>query len=441
MMKIGILGAGLAGISLAYLLQDHGRVNKVELLEKASEPGGLCRSFRFGNAFYDVGPHILFSKDQEILTWIVDLLGDNVRELRRSNKILHDGRLVKYPFENELSALSERDRAYCLNTFLQNPYERYTPQNMLQFFLATFGEGITNLYLRPYNEKIWKFDPAFMDTQMVDRIPKPPAEDIVRSADGVTTEGYVHQLYFDYPKAGGIEAVVQAFLRRFGPKTVVQTGATVTRVERSSDGWVVTSADGVRRQYDQIVSTIPMPDLIAAMGAAVPRDVAEAAGRLRFNSIAICCLRVRNEHIGDHLAVQIADKRVVFHRLTRLNYLAPDAPDNGTSTLMLEVTYRPGDQVSQLSDEQLLDQTAADLVQVKFIDRREDILERTIFRAQHAYVIYDLDHHRNTSLIRDYCHGQAGLRLHGRFGEFAYVNMDAVLRRSRDLYTQIREQL
>ena len=50
---------------------------------------------------------------------------------------------------------------------------------MLQFFLKTFGEGITKTYLQPYNEKIWKYDPSFMDVQMVERIPKPPKEDVM----------------------------------------------------------------------------------------------------------------------------------------------------------------------------------------------------------------------------------------------------------------------
>ena len=38
---------------------------------------------------------------------------------------------------------SERD--YCLNTFLDNPYENYDSGNMLEFY-ETFGEGITRLF-------------------------------------------------------------------------------------------------------------------------------------------------------------------------------------------------------------------------------------------------------------------------------------------------------
>ena len=45
-----------------------------------------------------------------------------------------------------------------------------------------------------------EFEPSFMDTQMVERIPKPPKIDIINSARGKKTEGYKHQLYFHYPK-------------------------------------------------------------------------------------------------------------------------------------------------------------------------------------------------------------------------------------------------
>ena len=305
-MRIGILGAGLAGISLAERLQDHSDATQIELLEKAPATGGLARSFPFGNVHYDCGPHIIFSKDKEVLQLMVEVLGENVHKLRRSNRVFHDGRFVKYPFENELSALSQQDKNYALSAFLDNPYADYTPQNMLQFFLATFGEGITNLYLRPYNEKIWKFDPAFMDTQMVERIPRPPAEDIIRSAEGTETEGYVHQLFFHYPKTGGVQSLVDAFQNRLGTKVTIHTNTAVEKVECEAGRWKVSASDGTQRRYDRLVSTIPIPDLVESLGSALPETVIGAADELRFNSIAICMVKVRRDNLGDTLALMVA---------------------------------------------------------------------------------------------------------------------------------------
>lgn len=430
-MRIGILGAGLSGVSLAYLLQADARVAQIELLEKEAAPGGLCRSFPFGTGHYDIGPHIIFSKDAEVLALMVDLLGENVHQLRRSNRIFHDGRFVKYPFENELSALSEADKQYCLDAFLNNPYSAYQPASMLQFFLVTFGEGITNLYLRPYNEKIWKFDPAMMDTQMVERIPKPPAEDIVKSAEGAPSEGYVHQLYFHYPRSGGIQSLFDAFRHRLSSKTTIDTGRTIQRIERNGTAWAVSLADGTRRTYDRLVSTIPIPDLIEALGPMVPEDVRAAAGALKYNSIAICQVRLRRDTLGHHFAVMVADKQALFHRLSKLDFLRPDDARDETATLQLEVTYRAGDRIDRMTDAQITSRVIADLQRLGFASS-EDVVAHELRRFQHAYVIYDLAHRANVQTVRQYCEGTLGLVLHGRFGEFDYMNMDAVIRRSMD---------
>ncbi len=108
---------------------------------------------------------------------------------------------------------------------------------MLQFFLKTFGEGITNTYLRPYNEKIWKFDPSFMDLQMVERIPKPPREDIIKSAQGEAIDGYTHQLYFSYPQEKGINSLINSLLTRLNEKVKISPNITINAISKTDKGY------------------------------------------------------------------------------------------------------------------------------------------------------------------------------------------------------------
>jgi protoporphyrinogen oxidase len=428
-MKIAILGAGIAGISLAYFLQENSRVAEIRLFERARFSGGLCCSVDFAGIACDIGPHILFSRNRAILDLLLSILDGNVHKLKRCNKILHDGRFVKYPFENDLAALSTDERDYCLRTFLNNPYANYAPQNMLQFFLATFGEGITNLYLRPYNEKIWKFDPAFMDTQMVERIPKPPPADIIRSAKGIPTEGYVHQLYFYYPKRGGVQSLVRGFEARLESKVSIKTKADIQTVSKSGKKWLV-SENGIVNEYDVLISTIPIPDLITRLRPLPPENVVEASTKLRYNSIAICLIHAALDQLGDNMTFTIANKNVVFHRLSKLDLFLPEEARDGTSRLMAEVTYHLGDSVSVMSDQELIDRVISDLVCINFIKRREQVKEKRLLRYKHAYVVYDLDHRQNTRILREYCEKENGIILHGRFGQFEYLNIDGVVERS-----------
>ena len=121
-MKLTILGGGLSAISLACFLQNREDIAEINILEKEDRAGGLCRTFETNGIEYDVGPHIIFSKDKEILDFMNGLLEDNIAQIRRSNRILHQKRFVQYPFENDLSKLPEQDKNYCVNAFLHNPY-------------------------------------------------------------------------------------------------------------------------------------------------------------------------------------------------------------------------------------------------------------------------------------------------------------------------------
>lgn len=430
-MNLTILGGGLSALSLAYFLQDRADISKITLLEKEKTIGGLCRTFETNGIEYDVGPHIIFSKDKEILDFMNGLLGENNEKHRRSNRILHKRAFVQYPFENDLSKLPDEDKAYCVNAFMHNPYENYNAKNMLQFFLKTFGEGITNLYLRPYNEKIWKFDPSFMDTQMVDRIPKPPKEDILKSAAGETIDGYTHQLYFTYPKQGGTAAIVQALREKLSGKVEILTNCPVESVRKTEKGFEIV-AGGKTFVSDRLVSTMPLDEFTVLYNAEKPAEVVSAAQNLRSNAIAISIVNVKPDRAGDNYAFMIADKNVIFHRLSKLDFMGGRYHKPDSATYMIEVTYRKNDRVDLMTDAELTAKIIGGLKEIGFIDGESDVNFTDLKRFDYAYVIYDLEHKENTTVLRDYFK-QQGIELNGRFGSFEYLNMDAIIRQSKNL--------
>ncbi|HYO75378.1 MAG TPA: NAD(P)-binding protein, partial [Thermoanaerobaculia bacterium] len=231
--RLGILGGGISGIALAAQLDDN-----LDVLEKSSRIGGLCATVvEDGFTFDAAGPHIMFSKNKEVLNLMIGVLGDNVHQNRRENRIYFKGSLVKYPFENDLAALPKEDNFECIRDYIVNPRASETPTNLAQWSYATFGAGISDKYFIPYNEKIWNYDANKIGTEFVERIPKPPMEDVLKSAIGISTEGYLHQLYYSYPTHGGFEAIVKAFAERV--KGEVHTNWTIASVEKIENGWRV----------------------------------------------------------------------------------------------------------------------------------------------------------------------------------------------------------
>ena len=420
--KIGILGGGVSSLAFSHFYE-----KKVSIIEKESTLGGLCRSFIDDDGVaWDIGPHITFSKNQEILEFIISLTEMN--ELKRSNRIIHDGRFIKYPFENDLSSLSDKDRDYCLNTFLDNPYENYPSTNMLEFFYEIFGEGITRLFLEPYNRKIWKYETSFMDKQMVERIPKPPPEDIIASAKGEQTEGYLHQLYFHYPEKGGFQTIVNSLAEKIENKVEVSLKNKIVGINLSNDIEIVT--DKQKFNFDKIISTIPIHELLPIINPEPPSEIMEALSKLKYNSIHITCLKVKGDWLGDNFAITIADPDIIFHRLSRLNFLGEHYAQRGYTNIMVETTFRKGLKEdldhTTLEDKIIKDLKSLDIVNVEKI---ENIFTNTF---KYAYVIYDQDHRKNTDLVLDYLRS-VNITPLGRFGTFEYINSDKAIELAKEL--------
>lgn len=420
-----ILGGGIAGLSLAYFLN-----RKTLILEAQEEVGGLCRSYHKNGIWYDVGPHIIFSKNEETLELMKALA--NTHERKRSNQIYFKGKFVKYPFENFLAQLKDpKDIAYCRETFLNNPYRNRRAGNMLEFFLKTFGEGITKLYLQPYNEKIWKFDPAMMDTQMVERIPRPPDQHIIDACEGKFSEGYLHQLHFHYPKEGGIFSLCKGFKERIREKTEIQLKAKVSKINKADDRWIVTTAEGNEFTSEALVNCMPLHELFACLEG-VPEKVQRCVQNLKYNSIHIVIINVSKDTINDHFSMMFPQKDIFFHRLNRLNFLGPNycLPD-GSSTFLADVTFRKGTPYGEMSREAVVQKCIEDMAKLGFIDKR-DVQFTDIHTEKYAYVIYDLDNKSNKEMTLSYLKSM-GIEPAGRFAEFEYMNSDQVIDHSRTL--------
>ena len=433
-MQIIILGAGIAAISFAYFVQNIKKIKKIYILEKDNKPGGLLRSYKFlNNISYDVGPHIIFSKYKEVLDLNKNILGANVEQFRRSNKILYDKKFIKYPFENELSKLNKSEIKYCINSFINNTYEKIKPENMKQFFLSFFGQGITDLYLEPYNKKIWKFDPSFLDTQMVERIPRPPKADILKSAKGKKTEGYKHQLFFYYPKKGGIQSLFDSYVKELNNKVEIINNVKIKKILKNKKKFFIKS-NIKKLSCDKLISTIPLNEIHNIYNS--PKKIKETSKDLKFNSIYICMILVKGDLVGNNFAFMVPEKNIIFHRISKLNFFGKNYSVKNHSVFQAEITFRYNDSIDKLPISKIKEKIKADLVKIKFANKIKDIKNIEIKKFKYAYVIYDLNHRKNVdNLLKFY--KKKGLNFIGRWGSWEYMNSDQVIYQSSQLAKKI----
>ena len=279
-----------------------------------------------------------------------------------------------------------------------------------------------------------------MNTQMVDRIPKPTDEEIERSAAGETVDGYLHQLYFSYPSTGGIEAVIQAIVRQLGPKCRILTGYKVNSIEKVKSKFFVRSNTEIASAVDgdMLVSTIPIQELYKSYYKK-EKGTERSIEALKYNSIKVFFIKTKEDLCGDNFTFTIPDKDIVFHRISKMDFLGKTYQHDGAS-YMAEVTYREGDRISALSKRKLEAEVISGIVKIGFARTEKEVEIVDVTDQKYAYIIYDLLHRENMERIRGFF-DREGVFLTGRFGNFEYWNMDRVVIESKKLSEKIKSQL
>lgn len=97
-----IIGGGISGIFLGLELKKRND-NNFLILEKEDRPGGLCRSFKIGSLYYDIGAHALHKKAIESsceLRQIIDI--DKLHIQKRNAKVFIFDKLIPHPLQLHL---------------------------------------------------------------------------------------------------------------------------------------------------------------------------------------------------------------------------------------------------------------------------------------------------------------------------------------------------
>lgn len=426
-MVSGILGGGISGLAFAYFSEED-----YIILEKSDKCGGLCKSFEKNGFIYDQGGHIVFSTNKEILNFEIELLGENIHQKKRNSKVWYKNRFVKYPFENGLHVLDKEEVFECLRDYLNNNYPK--PNNLKEWFYYTFGKSISDKYMLPYNWKIWKTDPKLMGLEWVERIPKPPVEDVIKSAIGIETEGYTHQLYYYYPKYGGFESLIKSFVQKIKN---IKLKEEVNSISKKSGKWEIkTNINSYL--VDNVIYTLPIFEITKIFKEEIPDYVLEAINNLKYNSLAVVLLGLKKQKYRDLATVYVSDLDSLAHRYCFNDgfseYLCPE----GYTSIFSEITVNPNEGLN-LNDSEIVNKTSDWLFKEGFIEK-SDICETDIKHVKYAYPVYDLNYTKNVNIIREYF-DRIGINLLGRFGRFTYINSDVCVLQAKELAEKINKEI
>ena len=441
--NVCIVGAGLSGLSTAYHLARLG-VEDITILEANTRPGGLLLSKKLKSYTFDIGgSHIIFSHERKLLSEMLRLLGGNYVKLRRNTKIFYKKRWVKYPFEIGLRDLPPKEKYECLRDLILNYIKKVKgeiqkPKNFSEWLEYVFGSSIARKYLIPYNEKIWKTDLRKISLDWVNgRVPNPPIEDILKSIAGLKVEGYKHQANFYYPAEGGIETLARSLFERVRKSSRILLNTKVEFITPFQKGLSVHWRNG-SIQCKTVVFTAPLnrsSDILKDLLGSESKELKH----LRSVPLAVVGIGIKEKKLPYHW-MYFPDKNVVFHRLAVISNYSPRNAPSKASTLIAEVSFPPDTNINTVKKEPLVKNVIEDLLKLELIKNERLIEVSGAWLWRDAYIIYDEQRRHILKRVKPLLMNK-GVILHGRFGEWEYLNMDAVYKRSKELASEIARRI
>lgn len=396
-MRIGVIGAGVSGLSVAQLL---GLKHEVEILERDNAIGGIAKVKMIDGAPYHmIGGHCLNSKNAEVMDFVHKILPkENWHAIKRVAKIAFKGELIDYPIEFSIPQIAkfDEDLAYQMTVdFLTS--EGRTAENLDDWFRVQFGNTLAEEYFIPYNTKIWGMPPSKMSPSWVNgKLPIPNKRQFFKSMLGSEKDSMPHAV-FNYPNKN----TQNEFIDALGHGLNITKNYDVVRLERLSGKWVVNG----EKVFDALISTIPM-NVVPFVISDTPHEVKEAAKLLKYNKISNMLWETDNV---EATWTYYPEASTIFHRHIHIGkFLAPAS------------NYTITEAMGEWSRERMESEGAKFSYLKKSIDYHV---------SDHAYVVFDHNYLESVKKIQDYLISKE-IHTLGRFGEWEYYNMDICIERA-----------
>lgn len=413
MKKIVVIGGGLAGLSAGFHLAEHRPV----LFEREERLGGLCRSFQQDGFTFDCTGHLIHLKNQYTKDLVARLLPGSFNSHERLAAIYSKSTITPYPFQANTYGLPPEVVKECVVGFVETLRQNGSgkPENFHEWVVRTFGSGIANHFMLPYNEKFWKRDLRTVTADWVSwSIPKPTLDEVVNGALGLTNKGMGYNPRFIYPKDGGIECLPLALA---GPIESIHTRQTVESIDPRKK--YIRLTNGREESFDYLVSTIPLPTLFGIVKD-TPDSLKDSAQRLAAVSVLNINIGVDRPHASDQHWIYFPEDHFIFSRVGfPTNFSSSVAPANASS-MYVEITHRPED---SLNIEQVFQRSIEDLHKCGILRKSDNILTRHTVDIKYAYVVFD--EHRQTHLqsLIEYLESR-DIYTCGRYGRWDYYSME-----------------
>ena len=169
------MGAGFAGATIARMLAENGY--KILLIDKRNHLGGNAYDYVNSKSerIHKYGPHLFHCNHKDPSLKFLNRFTEWIEYKHKVRAILENGKTTPLPINRttleDVFNISLRTEKETINFLNSLRLKKINPKNSDELFLASYGEKISNIFFRPYTEKMWGMKSNELEVSIGARLP------------------------------------------------------------------------------------------------------------------------------------------------------------------------------------------------------------------------------------------------------------------------------
>jgi protoporphyrinogen oxidase len=400
-----ILGGGIAGLSSAWTAAENGLSSQI--LEARPQAGGILDSFVVDGFRFDNGVHLSFASEPEVR----DVFDRTPYRNHDAVSFCWDsGIWLRHPVQNNLFPLSVEDRATLIEGLVQQT--PHAIENYRDWLVYQYGTPIAARWPLVYTEKYWTVPAEHLGTEWIgQRMRQADLREVLvgAMAERAPNTYYISQMR--YPERGGYRAFIEPLIETAN----IRSNAQVIEVDPASR--VVRITNGETLTYRSLVSTLPLPNFID-MITDVPDSIRADANTLFATRVDLVSVALRKTQVSPSLWFYIYDRDILAARVYSPTWKSADNAPADCSSLQFEI-YSSVRRPQHASVAEMVE-NCLEAMERMDLARRSDVVFTHHKCLPFANVVFDLGMEARRDRVRRWVESK-GIRLAGRFGEWAYL--------------------
>ena len=476
--KIYIIGAGPAGLSVAYYLLKNADIKPV-IIEETPYIGGISRTHIYNGNRMDLGGHRFFTKNDEVMNLWTELFKIQTMPSKDSillNDYLPGGDINKTESDPEKSDnvfLKRRrvSRIYFLKKFFDYPisfkFKTFFNLGLLNcimagigylvaciakkkeislenFYINRFGRPLYKMFFEDYTEKLWGIHPSNISPdwgkQRVKGLSiKKVLENCFKKKDDNIETSLIEEFLYPKKGPGQFYETMANQIEKMGGKIILENsvvgidfnGGKISSIRTKDESGNINTFD-----CDVVFSSMPVKDLVAAFNTDVDKEIFDIAKNLPYRDfitvgLLLNKLKVKNNtkiktvaNIIPDCWIYIQERNVKLGRLQIFNNWSPYMLNDFKNNVFIGLEYfcSEGDSLWNMDKSEFIEMAINELESIGIIDKKS-IIDSTMIKVKKAYPAY-FGTYKDFDKVRKYLDSVENLYCIGRNGQHRYNNMD-----------------